>query len=286
MKRSIITIDEDKCTGCSLCIPNCPEGALQIIDGKARLVSDLFCDGLGACLGHCPEGAISVVEREAEEYDEYKVMGNVVKGGKNVVIAHLEHLKSHGQDEYFAQALDFLKRNGFPNPLEQKPAAEPHQDHSHGGHHGHMGCPGSRMMQFNTEKTHTQAQTPSAPLSSELRQWPVQLQLLNPQAPYFDNADLVVAADCVPFAYPNFHQRFLKDKTLVVFCPKLDHTIEQYVDKLAQIFRTKNIKSVTLVHMEVPCCFGVESVVRTAMEKAGKNITLKDYTISLQGEII
>jgi hypothetical protein len=264
-------------------MPNCPEGALQIIDGKARLISDLFCDGLGACLGHCPEGAISVVEREAEEYDEYRVMGNVVKGGKNVVKAHLEHLKAHGQDEYLSQALDFLRRNGFPNPLEDKLPQPAHQGCK--SHNTHQGCPGSRMMQFETENQ-TQPSAPVASVQSELRQWPIQLQLLNPNAPYFDNADLVVAADCVPFAYPSFHQRFLKDKAVAVFCPKLDKTLDQYVEKLAEIFRTKNIKSITLVHMEVPCCFGVEAVVRKAMEKAGKNITIKDYTISLRGEII
>lgn len=300
MKRQIIKIDEEKCTGCGLCIPNCPEGALQVIDGKARLISDLFCDGLGACLGHCPEGAILIEEREAEEYDECLVMENVVKQGDNVIKAHLQHLKEHGQDEFLAQAIAYLKDNSFKLPEEfaDKKTPPPHVHHA--------GCPGSMMRDFTDKKEETPAFTgcpgammrdftdakevkaaqPATPGKSELRQWPVQLQLLNPHAPYFKNSHLLIAADCVPFAFPDFHRRFLKDRILVVFCPKLDHTISEYVEKLTEVFRTQNIQSVTLVHMEVPCCFGVERVVSKALELAGKNVIIKDYTISVKGEII
>ena len=300
MKRQIIKIDEEKCTGCGLCIPNCPEGALQVIDGKARLISDLFCDGLGACLGHCPEGAILVEEREAEEYDECLVMENVVKQGENVIKAHLKHLKEHGQDEFLAQAVGYLKDNNFKLPEEfvEKKTEIPHIHHA--GCPGSMmrdftekkeetpvfaGCPGSMMRDF-TAANKVKAPKTISPGKSELRQWPVQLQLLNPHAPYFKNSHLLIAADCVPFAYPDFHRKFLKDKILVVFCPKLDNTIPQYVEKLTEVFRTQNIQSVSLVHMEVPCCFGVERVVSKAMELAGKNIIIKDYTISVKGEII
>ena len=302
MKRKIIKIDEEKCTGCGLCIPDCPEGALQLIDGKARLISDLFCDGLGACIGTCPEGAIEVEEREAEEYDECRVMENVVRQGKNVIKAHLKHLKDHGQDEFLTQALDFLKKNHFeiPEEFQQKKALKHPLPK--------MGCPGAMMMDFT--KNENDSKTPAftgcpgsmmqdltsdseattavsaAPQKSQLRQWPVQLQLLNPRAPYFKNSHLLIAADCVPFTYPNFHQRFLKDKILVVFCPKLDKTIPEYVEKLAEIFKTQNIQSITLVHMEVPCCFGVERVIQKALQTAGKNIIIKDYTISIKGEIV
>lgn len=285
MKRQIIKIDEEKCTGCGLCIPNCPEGAIQVIDNKARLISDLFCDGLGACLGHCPEGAITVEEREAEPYDEYRVMDNVAKAGPNVIKAHLEHLQDHDQPQFLAQAVDYLEKHNIEAPAgfgkEKGEKAPPIAAGCSGG-----GCPGSRIMDFLNDMTPRPKKQESGPIQSELRQWPVQLQLLHPHAPYFKNADLVIAADCVPFAFGDFHRRFLKGKVLIIFCPKLDKTIEQYIEKLAEIFRHNDIKSLTLVHMEVPCCFGVERVVTEAMQRAGVNTVIKDYTISIRGEII
>lgn len=272
MKRDIIKINEEKCTGCGDCIPGCPEGALQVIDGKARLISDLFCDGLGACIGNCPQGAIEVEQRETEPYDEYKVMENVIKAGPNVIKAHLKHLNDHGQNEYLNQAVKFLKGNNLEVPDYE------------GENESQCGCPGSMMRDLsgNRSKSGNEPQV----LSAELRNWPVQLQLLNPNAPYLRNANLLIAADCAPFAYPNFHQRFLKDKVLIIFCPKLDVTIEQYVDKLAEIFKKQDIKSITIVHMEVPCCSGIEVIVKRALEKAQKNIIIKDYNISIAGEII
>jgi len=282
MKRKIIKIDERICNGCAKCIPNCPEGAIQIIDKKARLVSDLFCDGLGACLGTCPLGAISVQEREAEPYNEYKVMENIVKGGKNVIKAHLKHLIDHNENELFNQAVSYLKENEIANPLiEEKTNAQPAHNHMHPG-----GCPGSRMMFLRDDDENKNNQSENTNIKSQLRQWPVQLRLLNSNAPYFDNADLLIAADCVPFTYANFHHRFLKGKTLIVFCPKLDHDLNEYVEKMAQVFSAHAINSITIVHMEVPCCSGVETVIRKAMELAGKNITIKDYTISLKGDIV
>jgi ferredoxin len=279
MKRNIIKIDEDKCNGCGLCIPNCPEGALQIIDGKARLVSDLFCDGLGACLGHCPLGAITVEEREAEPYDERSVMENVVKQGPNVIKAHLDHLKDHGEMDFYREAVAYLEEKGIQTPSEKKD--NPPHLHASGG------CPGAAAMKIERTVDTGSAATISHGLPpSQLRNWPVQLQLLNPNAPYLKGADLLVAADCVPFAFAGFHQRFLKDKVVVTYCPKLDQTIDQYVQKLAAIFSRQDIGSVSVVHMEVPCCSGTVHIVQKALELAQKVIPVKQYTISINGEII
>ncbi|MCU0286318.1 MAG: 4Fe-4S binding protein [Acidobacteria bacterium] len=282
MKRQIIRIDEDKCNGCGQCIPGCPEGALQVIDGKARLISDLFCDGLGACIGKCPQGAIVIEEREAEPYDEKKVMANIVKQGPNVIRAHLLHLKEHNEIVYLKTAVDFLKEQDITVPN-----LAPNDMHAG----GHSGCPGAAMRDMRNKKPLTDQQpgitgVNSVNIESQLRQWPVQLQLINPRAPYLQDIDLLVTADCVPFAYANFHQRFLKDKALIIFCPKLDQTIEQYAEKLTAIFLNNTIKSISVVHMEVPCCSGTVHLVQKALEKANKIIPIKDYTISLSGEII
>jgi len=270
MKRSIIEIDNDKCNGCGVCVPDCPEGALQIIDGKARLVSDLFCDGLGACISTCPEDAINIVEREAEPYDERKVMENVVPHGANTIKAHLKHLNDHGEMNFLNIALDYLAEKNIPVPEYKEENC------------GH-GCPGSQEVEIKKQPAHD---GPVGSVPSELSQWPVQLKLINPMAQYFDNADLVIAADCVAFSFGNFHQRFLKDKKLVVFCPKLDPYVDEYVDKLALLFKEHAIKSITAVRMEVPCCGGVNVILDRAMEKAGKMIPVREYVISIGGEII
>ena len=236
--RKIVKIDEEKCNGCGLCIPNCAEGALQIINGKAKLVSEKFCDGLGACLGHCPEDAIIVIEREAEEFDEKAV-------------------------EAF---------------LHKKPEAKPQPQPA-----PFTGCPSSRAMQLKVPEARTE--TVSATLSvSQLTQWPVQLKLVPINAPYFQDADLLIAADCVPFAYPDFHQDFLKGKAVVVGCPKLDD-IQFYKEKLTEIFNTNSIKSITVPYMEVPCCFGLVKVTEDAIAASGKNIPLKKVKIGIRGDI-
>jgi len=274
-KRQIIRIDEDKCTGCGECIPNCPEGALQIIDNKARLISDLFCDGLGACIGHCPEGAISTEEREAEPYDERRVMANIVKQGANTIKAHLRHLEDHSQDEYLQQAIDFLNEKHIKVPLEQS---------GHKESPSPCGCPGSSVRSFAPKKEAEPKSAPSARAESQLTQWPVQLMLVPPGAPFLKNSDLVIAADCVSYACANFHQDFLKGKSLLIACPKLDDT-EIYLDKLTRMFKVSDIKSITLVHMEVPCCFGLVHLVKQALANSGKNIPLKEVNVSIQGEI-
>jgi len=272
-KRKIIKIDENKCTGCGLCIPNCPEGALQIIDGKARLISDLFCDGLGACIGHCPEGAIVFEEREAEPYNEKKVMENIVKQGKNTIIAHLKHLKEHNKHEYLKQAMEVLKEKNIDIPLEVVTLAS-----------GPLpcGCPGSSVKDFKAKpkggKTESYSQQ-----ESQLRHWPVQIMLVPALAPFLQDADLLIAADCVPFAYADFHNELLKDKVLLVGCPKLDN-ISVYEEKFNQIFKNNNVKTITYVRMEVPCCFGMVPVLKKVISDSGKHIPLKEIVISIKGE--
>ncbi|PIQ87085.1 MAG: 4Fe-4S ferredoxin [Candidatus Omnitrophica bacterium CG11_big_fil_rev_8_21_14_0_20_43_6] len=270
-KRKIITIDEQKCNGCALCIPNCPEGAIQIIDQKARLISDLFCDGLGACIGHCPQGAITIEEREAQSYDEKRVMANIVRQGPNVIKAHLKHLQEHQELVYLKQAMDFLKKKNINITLD----AACH--YVSGG----SGCPGSKMMDFRKKVPPTA--TGKVNVDSALAQWPVQLHLVPAHAPYFEDADLLIAADCVPFAYANFHQDLLAGKILLVGCPKLDD-VSLYADKLKQIFADNNIKSITYAHMEVPCCFGLLAVIKEAISNSGKKIPFEDITITIKGE--
>jgi len=261
VKRKIIKIDEEKCNGCGLCVPNCKEGALQIIDRKARLISDLFCDGLGACIGHCPEEAITIEEREAQPYDERKTMlENIIPAGKNTIKAHLEHLKEHKQGEYLKQALDILKEKGIEIPdLEDEKMKEDLP----------CGCPGTAMREVNTGAD-VGSNTEQA---SALRQWPVQLGLLPPQAPFFDNSHLLVAADCVPFANANFHSKLLNGKSLVIGCPKLDD-ISAYQEKITEIFKNNKIKSVTVAIMEVPCCHGLYAAVEEAVKDSGKKIPI------------
>lgn len=239
--RSIVRIDEEKCTGCGLCIPACAEGALKIVDGKAKLISDKYCDGLGACIGECPQGAITIEKREAVEFDEEAVE---------------EHLK-------------------------RKPSVPA----VHPVHPIHQSCPSAQVMHFERNLTEKKAVNIPEKRESMLSQWPVQLTLLPTNAPFFENADLLIAADCVPFAYANFHNDFLRDRTLVVGCPKLDDA-EFYKEKLTEIFKRNNIKSVTVVNMEVPCCFGLYRLVKEASDSSGKAIPLRQETISIKGDKI
>lgn len=278
MKRNIIKIDKEKCTGCGQCITGCPEGALQLIDGKAQLVSDLCCDGLGACIGECPEGAITIMEREAGPYNELKVIENVIKHGNNVLFAHLKHLKDHGENIYYEQALSYLKNADYDIPT----GVESPKHYSSGDV---SACPGSRVMTLkNRKKFPGDIQNNSN--TSELVNWPVQLRLVNPGAAYLKESDLLISADCVPFTLAGFHHRFLKDKVLLIFCPKLDEDVNQYSQKLTNIFLKQDIRSITIVHMEVPCCFGLERIVRAALEASARDIPLKKFTISIKGEIL
>lgn len=228
MIRKIIKIDEEKCNGCGACVSACHEGAIGLVDGKAKLMRDDYCDGLGDCLPSCPTGAISFEQREAADYNEKAVMENR------------------------------LKKHGIAN---------------------HGGCPGSKLSRImHGHGSHTDIKA-----ESRLSQWPVQIKLVPVNAPYFDGADLLIAADCTAFAYGNFHNDFIKDKITLIGCPKLDSV--DYSEKLTAILAVNDIKSVTVVRMEVPCCGGIQTAVQKALDASGKNVPLKVTVISTDGKI-
>ncbi len=240
--RKIISIDESKCDGCGLCIPSCEEGALQIIDGKAKLVKDIYCDGLGNCLGECPQGAIELIEREAEPFDEKAVDEHLEKLSQNrKEEAHLEGTVSCGSREV----------RSINSP------AEPEKLNIEGG---------------------------GAAPEAELSHWPVQLHLVSPEARFLKNQDLLIAADCVPFAFADFHRRFLAGRALIIGCPKLDD-VELYHHKLVEIFKKNDLRSIQLVNMEVGCCFGLSRLVRSALQEAGVDILLKETVVGVDGSI-
>jgi ferredoxin len=274
-KRNIIKINEEKCNGCAACIPNCPEGALQVIDGKVRLISDLFCDGLGACIGHCPEGAITIEEREAEKYDERKVMDNIIKAGKKTILAHLNHLKDHGEQTYLKQAMDVLHEKGITIPFnaeQEKPK------------HAACGCPGAQMKDFTKEKQHTCDE--HGPRQSHLKQWPVQLHLVPPNAPYFQGSDVLLVADCVAYAVADFHKNHLQGKSIAIACPKLDSNLESYLEKLTALIDEANIHTLTVMTMEVPCCRGRLALAQQAASQTKRTIPIKSVIVSIRGEIL
>jgi ferredoxin len=248
--RKVVKIDEEKCDGCGVCVPSCAEGAIQIIDGKARLVSEVYCDGLGACLGKCPQDAITVEERQADEFDQ------------DAVERHLENLEKQ-------------KRVKFNTDRSiQRPKAM-------------GGCPGSLSRMFEAEEglNKRQAEDSAGDINSRLGNWPVQLNLAPTKAPYFDGVSLLISADCVPFAFADFHRKFLAGKTLLVGCPKLDDA-EHYKEKLSRIFQQNDIREVEVLTMEVPCCSGLVHIVRMAAEEAETNVPLTFTTISLRGEVL
>ena len=251
--RKIIKIDEEKCNGCGLCIPNCAEGALAIIDGKAKIVKDIFCDGLGACLGHCPQDALEVIERDASDFDE---------------VAAIEYVKAKGKE---------LKPHATINkPTGCQGSAVKQFNKPPVG-----GCPGSQMKQISRNEVNDS----NVKVTSKLSQWPVQLMLVPVNAPYFKGADLLITADCVPFAYANYHNDFLKDKAVVVGCPKLDDA-NYYAEKLSEIIKENDLESITVLRMEVPCCGGIAFAAKTARDKSGIEIPVKVITISLEGEVL
>lgn len=250
--RKIIQIDEEKCTGCGLCIPSCPEGALQIVAGKAKLVKESFCDGLGACLGECPEGALSIIEVETEEYDEEGVIAHLRQKSPELLQKHLSHLRAHA-----------------------------HQLPKHHSHTGILSCPSAQMLHWeNKEAIEERVKVPS-----ELRQWPIQLHLVPAWAPYFQDAELILVADCVPFAYANFHADFLKGKAIAIGCPKLDD-VQAYINKVTQILKNSNIKSLKIIVMEVPCCSGLVHITQEALRRSGKDIPVETVVIGIRGDIL
>lgn len=258
MKRKIVKIDEDKCNGCGLCVPSCAEGAIQIVDGKARLVADKLCDGLGACLGDCPLDAITVIEREADEFDEAAVEAHLQQIGRPPA--------AHGHAPTPAPA-----PHGGGCPSAQVRSFAPPAG----------GCPSARVVNF--ERPAKESAASAAPAQSRLAQWPVQLHLVPPTAPFLRGADVLLAADCAPFAYANFHEDLLKGKALLIACPKLDNT-EPYLEKLVAMIRQSEIRSLTVVHMEVPCCTGLIHIARQAIARSGREIPLETVRIGIQGE--
>ena len=231
VKRKIIKIDENKCNGCEICVPACAEGALQIIDGKAKLVSDKYCDGLGACLGECPQGAISFEEREAAEFDE--------------------------------KAVEVKKKQESVGRVA-------------------CNCPGMEVKEFAGK----QEDESTGKRSSQLRQWPVQLHLVPPTAPYFQKADVVLAADCVAFSVGDFHKDYLKGKSLAIACPKLDSDTEIYVQKITALIDQSQINTLTVIIMEVACCSGLLQIAKAGLAAAKRNIPIKVIVVSIQGEVV
>lgn len=232
VKRKIIEIDEELCDGCGLCIPSCQEGALQIVDGKARLVSESICDGLGACIGECPKGALRIVEREAEEFDEESVK---------------KHLESHREEVL------------------------------------QCGCPSTLVQRIEPLEVEEVAEERKAKVVN-IRNWPVQINLIPSSAPFLKGAELLVCADCVPVAYPHFHSTFMDGRVVMVGCPKFDD-VDGYIEKFSEIFRSSDIKSIHTVIMEVPCCGGLPLILKRAMEKAQKEIPMKETIVDIRGRI-
>ena len=246
MLRKIVTIDPDKCNGCGDCVPSCAEGAITIINGKAVLAAENLCDGLGACLGECPMDAIRIEEREADEFDEAAVE---------------KHLAAQG-------------RPAPAHTPQPAPAAQ---------HHGGGGCPGSRAMSFDRPQEQA-APAEAGSRQSQLGQWPVQLHLVSTTAPYFQGAELLITADCVPVAYAGYHEDFLKGKAVVMGCPKLDDN-NFYTQKLTELFSKSDVRSITVLKMEVPCCGGIAVAARQALAASGKQIPYHEVTIGIQGTI-
>ena len=255
VKRNIIKINEELCNGCGLCAKGCHEGALQIIDGKARLISELYCDGLGACIGDCPMNAISVEMKEVEAYDEIAVIKRVIPKGAKVLEAHLQHLKNHGEMNLLQQGIQYLKDNDIPVPALTQPQPQ-------------NVIPVSQLSAFK-------------PMSVSIN-WPVQLHLINPQSGVFNNADLLLVADCVAYANPKLYSELLVGKKLAIACPKLDVNKESYVNKLIQMIDDSKINSLTVAIMEVPCCGGLIRLVEMAMEKSQRKIPMNKIVVKIR----
>ena len=297
MIREVVKIDEDVCDGCGQCIPTCHEGALQMIDGKARLISDLMCDGLGACLGHCPQGAIEIEKREAEPYNESKVMEIMVEKGENTVVAHLQHLKEHNETEFLKEGVAYLKAHESSLSFDLQKVLSRVHNATVEEEQLACGCAGSEARSFAPRSAAVGGAAPAAGAfamaggaqaeqASELRQWPVQMHLINPAASYFQECDLVLAADCVAFSLGNFHSKWLKGKNLAIACPKLDSGLEEYVSKIRALIDEAKINTLTVMMMQVPCCGGLLQMVRVAAGQATRKVPIKSVIVGVEGEIL
>lgn len=254
MKRNIIKIHEEKCNGCGLCVTACHERAIELVNGKAKLISDIYCDGLGDCLPNCPTDAIEMIEREAKEYDD------------DAVQARIKELED--QEKSMEKKSEGKMPCGCPGTMAKT-----------------IERPKTNLLNLSIKKEEKATEAIKSEITSELRQWPVQIKLVNTEAPYLKGAHLLIAADCTAYAYGNFHQEFMKDKVTLIGCPKLDDN-KFYEEKLAEILKKNDIKSITVVRMEVPCCSGIVAAVKGAMLKSGVIVDFKAVTISTSGEIL
>ena len=266
MKRTVVKIDEKLCNGCGICVTGCHEGALQMIDGKAVMVSDLYCDGLGACIPECPQGAISLEEREAEPYNEEAVMERIAPKGDNVILAHLKHLKDHGETGFMNQGIDYLNKHNIKVDLSSLQKKTPDLE------------PAAVFPTLSKDNTFV-------PVMHKAVNFPFQLHLINPVNTVFAGADLLLAADCTAFTAANFHDRFLKDKVLVIACPKLDSNRESYIEKLAVMIDQSGIETLTVLIMDVPCCSGLMELVRRARAKCRRYIPVKKIVLTIKGNV-
>lgn len=267
MKRGIIHVDEEKCDGCGLCVTACHEGALQMVDGKARLITDSYCDGLGACLPECPTGAITIEEREADPFDETAVKARM---------AELAAKEAHPREQAAPKAFPEYAGGGCPGSAART-ITRPEG-----------GCPGSAARSLTREapasETSAGMSTVALKPESQLRQWPVQIKLVPVKAPYLHNAHLLVAADCTAFAYAGIHNDYMRNRITLIGCPKLDEG--DYADKLTAILQNNEIRSVTVLRMEVPCCGGISQAVKRALMQSGKMIPWQIVTVGTNGEIL
>ncbi|HKL92063.1 MAG TPA: 4Fe-4S dicluster domain-containing protein [Bacteroidales bacterium] len=255
--RTIIKINEEVCNGCGACVAGCHEGALQMIDGKAVLVSAMYCDGLGACMGDCPVNAIELETREAEAYDETRVMEQLIPKGEAVLRAHFRHLKDHGETSLLQQGLQVLKEKGHPMDVADFQPEKPKPS----------------LLRPMGLRPSVKPVLPSQPAQSAVRRnFPIQLHLIQPQSASFVDADVLLAADCTAFACASFHSDYLKDKTLVIACPKLDQNLQSYEDKLQIMLTQSNIRSLTVLTMSVPCCKGLLALAKRAVEASGRDV--------------
>jgi len=269
MERQIIRIDEEKCDGCGVCASGCPEGALQMIDGKARLVSEITCDGLGACIGQCPQGAIEIEVREAAPYDERKTIDNILPMGANTLKAHLKHLFEHGQTTYLNQAVAYLQEKKISIPdYKEKPME--------------CGCPGSAPRTLHREPALAESREG---LTSQLGQWPVQMHPISPMNPGFHKSDLRLTPRCTAFAMAPFTTENRARKTPRLPCPKLDQGQEIYMDKMVALIDQAELNTITVMIMEVPCCGGLLRMAQAAVERAERKVPIKAVIVGVDGEI-
>ncbi len=273
--RKIIKIDEELCTGCGNCIVDCAEAALEIIDGKAKVVNDLFCDGLGACIQGCPTGALEIIEREAEEFNEEAVEKRLesLKSKEEIELEQVKQIVAEHSHQCGCQSSQTMV---FDEPTVQNELKQ--VDHS-----TQCGCPSSQTMVFDESEVQNES---TGKISSTLRQWPVQMHLINPNAPYYQGADVLISADCVAYSYGDFHRDFLSSKSIAIACPKLDQGREVYIEKIKTLIDGAKVNTLTVAIMEVPCCSGLLGLVQEGAKRANRKVPIKYFVIGTRGDVL